>query len=208
MLRAGDFEVAVNAASVQPAFQPGHAHADIGSFCLHFRGRPVIVDTGISSYETGARRSFERSTQAHNTVAVGGKNSSEMWRSFRVGGRARSLSLREEGQSLEIVYAPFFFPRCRHRRRFVLTGHGLRIEDELEGDCPPQSQAFLHFHPGIVPRAGKGSLLAEVLEIRSSEAMQTRECSIAGGFNRLEPALRASILFTSRLVIEIEATCC
>jgi hypothetical protein len=209
MLRAGDFELAIHTSAVQPAFQPGHTHADTGSFCLHYRGQPMIVDSSISTYEAGARRLLERSTHAHNTVAVGAENSSEIWRSFRVGGRVARVSLDAQRQEAVLSYSPWAFPRCVHRRRFFLTEDFLRVEDELSGIFPSQSIASLHFSPGLALRPASDKIwLAERLEIRSSEPVRMETCTLSGGFNRIQAAQCARIFFTNRLIIEIVRTRC
>jgi uncharacterized heparinase superfamily protein len=58
------YEIVANVGSVGPDYQPGHAHADTFSFELHVHSQPIIVDTGTSTYETNARRQWERSTTA------------------------------------------------------------------------------------------------------------------------------------------------
>ncbi len=206
-LRAGEMELAVQCGPLQPVFQPGHSHAAIGTFCLHYQGRPVIVDTGVSTYEAGAIRRYERSTEAHNTVVVGGKDSSEMWRSFRVGRRAELIAVNEEGGWLELVYVPYAFPKCRHTRRFKITENSLRIEDELSGEFPDESRAWLHFHPQQkVEKTSRGALNLGDLEIRSNEGLEVVERSVAECFHRRAKAPAGVISFTNNLFIEIEVT--
>ncbi len=55
-----------------PSYQPGHAHADTFNFVLNIHNEPLIVDTGISTYEANETRLKERGTAAHNTVTVSG----------------------------------------------------------------------------------------------------------------------------------------
>src|SRR6185503_19989802 len=70
-----------------PDYQPGHGHSDVLSYELTLHGRRVIVDTGVSSYERGPERYYERSTAAHNTIRVDGSEQAEIWGGFRVGRR-------------------------------------------------------------------------------------------------------------------------
>lgn len=70
-------ELLADVGSIGPDYQPGHAHADTFNFVLYLNERPIIVDTGTSTYEVNEIRFYERSTAAHNTVVVAGKNSSE-----------------------------------------------------------------------------------------------------------------------------------
>lgn len=71
-----------------PSYQPGHAHAGALSIELYDGARCIACGSGVSSYETGVVREFERSTRARWAVCVDGEDSSEVWASFRVGRRA------------------------------------------------------------------------------------------------------------------------
>lgn len=55
----------------------GHAHADALAFELAVGGKSLLVDAGTYSYAERAARDYFRSTQAHNTLALDGKSSSE-----------------------------------------------------------------------------------------------------------------------------------
>src|SRR5690625_306751 len=59
VFRVGPFELLCDAGPVGPAYQPGHSHADHWKSVLHVDGQPVIVDTGISTYEKNERRQVE-----------------------------------------------------------------------------------------------------------------------------------------------------
>jgi uncharacterized heparinase superfamily protein len=79
----------VDAGDIGPAYQPGHTHCDMLSYELMWGGERLIVDTGVYEYEPGPMRHYVRSTRAHNTVAVGGDEQSEIWGEFRVARRAK-----------------------------------------------------------------------------------------------------------------------
>jgi hypothetical protein len=59
-----------------------HAHADALSIDLSVRGVPMIVDPGTGAY-VGEARARYRSTAAHATVTVDGRDSSEQGTAFR-----------------------------------------------------------------------------------------------------------------------------
>ena len=82
-------EAVVDVGNITATYQPGHSHADTFNYELRIDCRPFVVDTGISTYNKTARRQYERSTSAHNTVTVGNKDSSEVWGGFRMGKRAK-----------------------------------------------------------------------------------------------------------------------
>ena len=77
-----------------PDYQPGHGHCDVLSYELSLQGQRVVVDTGVSTYEPGPERSYERSTAAHNTLRIDGEEQAEIWASFRVGRRPRVGQMR------------------------------------------------------------------------------------------------------------------
>jgi uncharacterized heparinase superfamily protein len=90
------YEVKMDLAQIGASYQPGHAHADALSFILYYKDKPIFVEQGTSTYQIGARRDLERSTQAHNTVVVNGENQSQVWGGFRVGKRAKTTMLRDQ----------------------------------------------------------------------------------------------------------------
>ena len=77
-----NFEMIVDIGNIGPDYQPGHAHSDTFNFELHVNQLPVIVDTGITTYEKNEVRQLERSTSSHNTVMIGDYEWSEVWEDF------------------------------------------------------------------------------------------------------------------------------
>jgi len=129
-------EVFVDVGNVTATYQPGHTHADTFNFELRIDGQPFIVDTGISTYEKNARRQYERSTAAHNTVVVNDKDSSEVWSGFRVGKRA-NVSIHKEihdenGYALEVEHDGYG-KACK--RSFLMAADKLVIEDYYDGEA-------------------------------------------------------------------------
>jgi hypothetical protein len=72
-----------------PDEQPGHGHADNLTLELSWDKERLFVDPGVYAYDEDARRVLDRSTGSHNTVLVDGIDSSEVWKIFRVGRRAK-----------------------------------------------------------------------------------------------------------------------
>ena len=132
-LTAGDFVLFVDAAPIGPDCQPGHAHADTLTYELYYRGRKVVTDAGTSEYR-GSRRAFERSTAAHNVVAVDGRDSSEVWSSHRVGARARIVVRRVEPGRVVAAHDGYGFAVGRE---FRLSREGLTVVERVAGtgDC-------------------------------------------------------------------------
>ncbi len=137
------FELVVDIGSIGPDYQPGHAHADTFSFELYINNRPVIVDTGTSTYELNDIRYYERSTSAHNTVVVENKNSSQVWGGFRVAKRARVRVLKDTPELISASHNGYRSVGQIHTRTFQSLGESICITDELD----QQGTYFLHFNP-------------------------------------------------------------
>lgn len=142
-LTNGRFEAIIDVAKIGPDYQPGHAHADTFNFELHINNRPVIVDTGTSTYEVNQTRFYERSTAAHNTVVVNCSNSSEVWAGHRVGRRASVTILEETTDRLVAVHNGYAFKKLKHIRSFDMKDNSYVISDEITSEAV----AYLHFHP-------------------------------------------------------------
>jgi len=123
----GPFELFMDLDGVEPSYQPGHAHADSLSIQLYIQGRPFLTDPGISTYESGPRRDWERSTEAHNTVSAGGRNSAEVWGGFRVGKRPE---VRVTTDLSNILSATLRFGSDRLIRRVEVDGKRVQIDDQ------------------------------------------------------------------------------
>lgn len=139
---------------VGPAYQPGHAHADTLSFELSIFGQRVFVNSGISQYGINRERSYQRSTQAHNTVSVNNKNSSDVWGGFRVGRRARPQNFQLTQTPEQVIvdcshdgYHSVFNP-LTHSRQWQITQQYCRVIDNLTGSYQ-HAEARYHLHPDI-----------------------------------------------------------
>ncbi len=140
---------------VGPDFQPGHAHADTLSFVGSYRGMRLFVDPGTHSYDHDQRRMYDRSTTAHNTVAIDEQPSSEVWHIFRVGRRAKPLEVRThfDDHSFEASAGHDGYDhlagRPRHHRTIQLAECGnLQIIDHLQGGGTHQLSGGLLVAPG------------------------------------------------------------
>ena len=79
-----------------PKHLPG-MQSDSLSFDIFYKGIPIIVEAGTSTYEYGSLRLFQRSASAHNIFQLGhNKNCKwiepvEVWGNFRAGFKANPL---------------------------------------------------------------------------------------------------------------------
>lgn len=141
-------------APIAPDYQPGHTHADTLSFEMSLHGRRAIVNSGTSTYERNNLRAWQRSTAAHNTVAVEGRNSSDVWAAFRVGKRARVRDV-SVGEGTDGVWATgthdgysTWRRPLLHTRRWQLTPTTLTVTDHLSSP-DREAEASLYLAPGI-----------------------------------------------------------
>lgn len=141
-------------APIGPDYLPGHAHADTLSFELSLFGERVFVNGGTSQYGSGPVRLDERGTKAHNTLAINGKNSSEVWSGFRVARRAYPMDLEVEqvGQSVVVNCAHDGYRRLHgqpvHKRSWQFRPGKFVVQDRVVGDFETAVSNF-HFHPDV-----------------------------------------------------------
>ncbi|XWW46551.1 alginate lyase family protein [Fibrella sp. USSR17] len=151
MLTTDRLELFIDVGPVGPDHQPGHAHADTFSFILHVDGQPLVVDPGTSTYRAGERRSWERSTAAHNTVTVGGHNSSEVWSTFRLGRRAQVQLHTDTSSCVEATHTGYAHLTEQHTRRWTLHGSNtLTITDHVSpGNQPLRAHLYFAHQSGV-----------------------------------------------------------
>jgi uncharacterized heparinase superfamily protein len=145
-----------------PRELPAHAHADTLSCLVHVDDAPLLIDTGTSTYAAGAVRDRERSTSAHNTLEVGGRDSTEVWGAFRAGRRARVRGVaarvdcgRDAGSGRGTVTVEAAHDGYRnlpgrplHRRRWELRADELRVDDTVTGAGRHRIVVRWHLAPG------------------------------------------------------------
>ena len=133
VVRDGPLWLAFRCGPPAPAFLPAHAHADALSFQLWWHGSPVLVDAGTFTYEAGSDRDWFRSTRAHSTIRVDGRDQFRLWAAFR-SGRLPKVSLRYARE--RAVEASVVLPgRIRHVRRIEWDPEAgeVFVHDRLEG---------------------------------------------------------------------------
>jgi uncharacterized heparinase superfamily protein len=181
--RDADLFVAFDAGAVGPDYQPGHAHCDTLSFELSFGGRRVITDTGVFHYRESRERTHSRSTAAHGTIQIENWEQSEVWKSFRVGRRARIIAAREEQrgglrvfQAAHDGYARFEEGLAHERALAILPGRWVCVADWLHGAAVHRYTSRLHFHPDcVVKQAGRHEAVVQNGDLRHSVLLTGRE---------------------------------
>lgn len=83
---------------------PAHGHADLLHAELALAGRRVLTDSGVHDYDDSPERAYCRSTAAHNTLEIDGRNQCDVWSRFRMGYRGWPEALRH-GQQEGLFWA-------------------------------------------------------------------------------------------------------
>jgi Heparinase II/III-like protein/Heparinase II/III N-terminus len=138
--RRDDLWLAFRCGALGPPYLPAHAHADALSFQLWRRGRPLVVDPGMPTYEAGPERNGFRGTAAHATVAVGG-DQFELWGAFRSG------PLPEVELDGELA-AVARYRGITHRRAIELGPNHVVVHDEIDGRGRHHLTSSLPVAPG------------------------------------------------------------
>jgi uncharacterized heparinase superfamily protein len=191
----------VDVGNIGPDYIPGHSHSDTFSFVLYIDGKPFIVDTGTSTYETCERRLIERSTASHNTVQVDSQEQSEVWGSFRVARRAYVQGIVETENTVAASHTGYERIGAYHRREFSFDHRRIVITDTVESQGPHECRACIHFHPDVAVALEEGALSADGLRITFSgaSAIKLKGYDYAPHFNRLVPAAMAVVSFDKTL---------
>ncbi len=191
-----NYECVIDIGHIGPDYIPGHAHADTFNFELYIDGKPFIVDTGISTYETNAQRTAERSTEAHNIVEVMGTSSSEVWGGFRVADRASVLEIHEEEGKITAIHDGYLKKfGILHTREWQFEENKIIIRDSLNKRA--EAVARLHFHPDITEEMIKKHITIINHESRITNYQYSSE------FNKYKKAIMMEIIFIQSLEVGI-----
>ena len=198
--KAAQMEAVIDIGNIRATYQPGHSHADTFNYELRWKGSPYIVDTGISTYEKGARRQYERGTEAHNTVSIDGQDSSHVWGGFRVGKRAR-VTIEEDTPTRITAHHDGFGRHRLHQRTFSISDSGFSIEDKVIGRVS-SAISFLHVAPGFevnIDRLADGIITIGGLQltVEGHNEIEIRNDSVAKEYNQLMPTTVIAIHFTT-----------
>ena len=129
-----------------------HGHADALSFTLRAFGKDVLVDPGTYDYFSYPEwRRYFRSTRAHNTIVVDGRDQSEMLGLFLWGNRANSdcLSWQPTHEGGKVIgkhdgYMSLDDPVV-HKRMLDLDERQLVIRDDIIAAGKHEIEVFFHF---------------------------------------------------------------
>jgi len=193
LVREARHELLFEHGPIGPDEQPGHGHSDALSYELFWDGHPVVTDTGVTTYDLGAIRAFERSAAAHATVTVGGEGPDELWAAFRVGARGavEAKPLVRTGEGVRVVQGRMRAPSgWEHERRLAFwPGEALVVFDVVRG-----ARAIVRSHLPVAPdcnvdaagvvRFGGGTL--QLVSLRGTRDAGS-DSWVGEGFGRRRP---------------------
>jgi uncharacterized heparinase superfamily protein len=198
------YEMLIDIGNIGPDYIPGHAHSDTFNFVLWVNKRPLIVDTGISTYENNHRRILERSTESHNTVKVDDKEQTQVWNSFKVARRAKIVYLKENENIVCSTHDGYKKIGAFHTREFKLEEQLIKIIDFVKSEKEHTCFFNMHFYPGInLKIKNKKEIICDNCSIgfMNHEDIQIDHYYYAPGFNELVKANLLKIIFKPNIVL-------
>ena len=198
------YELLADVGHIGPDYIPGHAHSDTLNFLLNIKKQPVIVDTGISTYEKNILRHAQRSTSAHNTVMVHNTEQSEVWDGFRVARRAKISLMTDTPDVLEASHDGYQHLGLELKRSFRFSDQQINITDTLSR--PAEAKAYLHFHSNVKIRQDGNELHGDFgsITFQGASEITIERYDLAKGFNVTHPAEMVVISFSQQLTTSIQ----
>jgi hypothetical protein len=166
---------------------------------------PVIVDTGISTYNPGAARLYERGTAAHNTVNVLGRNSSGIWLSFRVARRAAVKILEDQENYIVARHDGYKTFGTIHRRQWKFFDCGIEIIDNLTGKVVC-GKFYLHIAPEYRPELKDRAININNIKIcfKNADMIEIVQTKLPNGYNQFVENYAIEVSFEKCLETCIE----
>ncbi len=204
IFKTKNYELVVDVGGIQPSYIPGHAHADSLHFILHQGGIPLIVDTGISTYEKNELRNKERSTKAHNNVQFADENQSDVWGGFRVGKRVKSGIISENSQNITAFCSSYNRPDIMHERNFSCEKDTIIITDKLSKK-QEDAKARFHLHPSIKVTLSNNILRGKFGRIvfNGMDDIFLEKYEYAEGYNKRRAGTVVVVHFSQELSVKI-----
>jgi len=195
--KTNHYEIVLDIGSVCSGYQPAHTHSDIFNFELYLDQKPLIVDTGTSTYENNNQRKLQRSTIAHNTVTIGNIDPHQVWSSFRVANRAEVIVLEDSEELISAYHTGYRRINVEHQRTFMISDDALKIIDKLISKQCIEGVFHLHFHPSVQFKVNDNTIIGRDFRIdfENVDSLVIEEYEFAPEFNRTFSARKAKALF-------------
>jgi uncharacterized heparinase superfamily protein len=158
-----------------------HGHADALAFTLSIAGEEMLIDPGTYAYHTQkAWRNYFRSTAAHNTLRVDGKNQSEIGGNFMWLRKAQACLIKHDVcDNVQVFEGEHDGYRCLddpvvHQRRIEFDTQAMRVIVTDKLTCIGEHFVDLHWHFG---ECCEVSEVAQSLLIKSQFVILQMTCS-------------------------------
>ena len=198
VLRSDRLWSILDAGPVCPAYLPGHGQADSLTLELWSDGACVVGDPGVHEY-TGPERAWNRSSRAHSTVTIDDRDTSEVYGSFRVGGRARIEGVLTSPNGVTATVVPYgVAARITRQVRFCeASGDSLEIVDTATIPAGRTARSRLHLHPTITvvdrPSADERVVLLRsprgYVRVHADQPLRLERGRASRHFGELQPTL-------------------
>ena len=205
-IKNNNYELALDIGHLGPDYQPGHAHADTFNFELFIKNKPVIVDSGTSTYNVCPIRSYERSTKAHNTVVLNNTNSSQVWSGFRLAKRAIVSDVLENSHSICASHNGYNLFGSKHTRNWLFSENTIIIKDSITNNKNGSAIAYFHFHPEINLIQAENKITIEecaCIMFENVSEVKIIQYNYAEKFNKLVEAKCLQISFKESLTTKL-----
>ncbi|WP_124980822.1 heparinase II/III family protein [Nonlabens xiamenensis] len=205
MIRLDHAEVLFDVGNITATYQAGHHHSDALQVLLNWNNQPILVDTGVSTYEKNERRQLERSTSSHNTVHFSNENFDNVWGGFRTAQRSK-VQLVEDSNNIVSASVCHYITKETFVRKLTCVNDLIIIEDQVSYNGPVM--AFFHFHPDCkLKLVNDHSFYVLPYDICftfvGAQASFIEPYNLATGYNQLIPSQRIKIVFKNRLSTRI-----
>ncbi len=201
-----NYEIIMDVANVTPSYNPGHSHADTFNFELYVNNKPIIVDTGTSTYNICQERDYQRSTKAHNTVTVNERNSSQVWSGFRVASRANVTIISDKHNYVSAIHNGYKNYKVLHKRSWYNKKDEIEIKDILIGQ-KVEGKLFLHFYPDVKFKEKNNTfLINENIEINFNNYQKIRvlNSTYSPEFNLILTKKTLEVSFENEILTKIK----
>jgi uncharacterized heparinase superfamily protein len=204
MVRGKSYSFFMDCGNNGPDYNLGHAHADALSILLYSEDKEILVDSGVFTYMPSEDRNSCRSTKAHNTVEVDGKNSAEVWAAFRVAKRGHTKLIEYScNDGLRIKASHDGYAKCLadpvvHIREVKIKDKQIVVNDNLE--YKDNHTAISRFHISsqctVVQNDSKTCIIDGNIKVESDGDIRITNCKIARMFGITEIAKCIEINFS------------
>jgi uncharacterized heparinase superfamily protein len=164
-----NYYLLIKGGAIGPDHIPAHAHADVFSFELSYRGARFAIDAGVGEYQAGEIRTHARSSRAHNVCEIDGVDHAECWGGFRVARRyaPREVAFERSGDAIVFRgtfdgYSKLIGDGITWRRTLTLDpmAGALTVRDEIDGRGDHEATTRLRLHPAFAASEIEGGFEA------------------------------------------------